>query len=205
MISTSWRHDINFKRKYLDLSYNTIKVLYWVHDISTTFLCYRSQDINNKAIAASMLVFRWTGFRLTLVSVVLVTAVVVSTLLLVKDPGKNYSGAPPYGQFVITASHFFTYRRNAPTLSVCHRDVAIWQHSEIATSVDCYDFAPFRRPLGPAVFIAFQYKCCMIWLKFGSSYKIISASRMLIKEQVFVTSLKTSLNLDQSLNLTLLR
>lgn len=83
-----------------------------------------------------MLVFRWTGFRLTLVSVVLVTAVVVSTLLLVKDPGKNYSGAPPYGQFVITASH-------AHILSVCHRDVAKWQHSEIATSVDCYDFAPF--------------------------------------------------------------
>lgn len=38
-----------------------------------------------------MFVFRWTAFRLALVSVVLVTAVVVSTLLLVKDPGmKNY-------------------------------------------------------------------------------------------------------------------
>lgn len=162
MISTSWRHDINFKMKYFDSSYNTIKVLYWVHDISTAFLCYRNQDVNNKAIAASMLVFRWTGFRLTLVSVVLVTAVVVSTLLLVKDPGKNYSGAPPYSQLVITASHFFTYTFCLPP-RCCQ-----WQHSETATSVICYDFAPFRRPLGPAVFIAFQYKYCMNSLKFGS-------------------------------------
>lgn len=54
-----------------------------------TFLQYRNQDINNKAIAASMFVFRWTAFRLGLVSVVLVTAVVVASLLLIKDPGMD--------------------------------------------------------------------------------------------------------------------
>lgn len=44
-----------------DFNYNTIKVLYWVLKISATFLWNRSrnQDLNNKAIAASMIVFQW--------------------------------------------------------------------------------------------------------------------------------------------------
>ena len=37
-----------------------------------------------------MFVFRWAAFRLALVSVVLVTVVVVSSLLLVKDPGRTF-------------------------------------------------------------------------------------------------------------------
>ncbi|KAJ7373014.1 hypothetical protein OS493_015486 [Desmophyllum pertusum] len=47
---------------------------------------HRNQDINNKALAASMFIFRWTAFRLTLVNTFLVTVVVVTSLILVKDP-----------------------------------------------------------------------------------------------------------------------
>lgn len=192
MISKSWRHDINFKMKYFDSSCNTIKMLYWVHDISTTFLCYRNQDINNKAIAASMLVFRWTGFRLTLVSVVLVTAVVVSTLLLVKDPGKNYSGAPPYGELVVTASHFFTYRRNAHTLSVCHRDVA---NGNIPRSQPVQSAMILHRLSGHSVELCSQLSDTnVVWTDWSLvPYKIISASPMLIKNRCLLFLLRRHL------------
>jgi len=57
-------------------------------------------------------------------------------------------------------------------------------HSEIPTCIILYNFTPFIRPLKPVMFI-FPLLIFLTLIQVSIFFKIISAFRMLVKEQLF--------------------